>query len=43
MVLDINPLKEDTANGGRLVKATLVDTGQVFTTNYKELEAEGRY
>ena len=43
VVLDINPLKEDTANGGRLVKATLVDTGQVFTTNYKELEAEGRY
>ena len=43
VVLEINPLKDDSANGGRLVKATVVDTGQVFTTNYKELEAEGRY
>jgi hypothetical protein len=43
VVLDINPLKDDSANGGRLVKATLVDSGQVYTTNYKELEAEGRY
>ena len=43
VVLDINPLRDDSANGGRLVKATLVDSGQVYSTNYKELEAEGRY
>ena len=42
-VLDINPLKDDSANGGRLVKATLVDSGKVYDTNYKQLEAEGRY
>ena len=43
VVLDINPLKDDSANGGRLVKATLVDSGKVYDTNYKQLEAEGRY
>lgn len=43
VVLDINPLRDDSANGGRLVKATVVDSGQVYTTNYKELEEEGRY
>jgi hypothetical protein len=43
VVLDINPLRDDSANGGRLVKATLVDSGQVYNTDYKALEAEGRY
>jgi hypothetical protein len=43
VVLDINPLKDDSANGGRLVKATLVDSGKIYDTNYKQLEAEGRY
>ena len=43
VVLEINPLKDDSANGGRLVKATLVDSGKVYDTNYKQLEAEGRY
>ena len=43
VILYINPLKDDSANGGRLVKATLVDTGQSFDNDYKKLEAEGRY
>ena len=43
VVLDITPLKDDSAIGGRLVKATLVDSGKVYDTNYKQLEAEGRY
>ena len=43
VVLDINPLRDDSANGGRLVKATVVDSGQVYNTDYKALEAEGRY
>jgi hypothetical protein len=43
VVMDINPLKDDSANGGRLVKVTLTDTGKVLDSNYKQLEAEGRY
>ena len=43
VLLEINPLRDDSANGGRLVKATLVDTGKVYDTDYKALEAEGRY
>jgi hypothetical protein len=43
VILEINPLRDDSANGGRLIKATLVDTKQVYTTNYKELEEQGRY
>ncbi len=43
VVLEINPLKDDSANGGRLKKATLVDSGQIFDNDYKKMEAEGRY
>jgi hypothetical protein len=43
VVLDINPLRDDNTNGGRLVKATMVDSGQVYTTDYKALEAVARY
>jgi Family of unknown function (DUF6152) len=32
------PLREDDARGGRLGKITLIDTGQVFTTDYRDLE-----
>ena len=39
VVLEINPLKDDSANGGRLVKATLVDSGKVYDTNF--LDAQG--
>ncbi len=34
------PLRDDDARGGRLGKVTLVDTGQVFTTDYRDLEPE---
>ncbi len=34
------PLREDDARGGRLGKVTLVDTGQVFTTDYRDLEPD---
>jgi len=43
VILYINPLRDDSANGGRLVKATLVDSGVSFDNDYKKLEAEGRY
>ena len=43
VVIDINPLKDDSANGGRLVKVKLTETGQTLDSNYKQLEAEGRY
>jgi hypothetical protein len=43
VLLYINPLKDDSANGGRLVKATLVDTGVTYDNDYKKLEEEGRY
>ena len=43
VILYINPLRDDSANGGRLVKATLVDGGQTYDNDYKKLEAEGRY
>ena len=34
------PLRDDDARGGRLGKVTLVDTGQVFTTDYRDLEPD---
>jgi hypothetical protein len=34
------PLRDDSARGGRLGKVTLVDTGQVFTTDYRDLEPD---
>jgi hypothetical protein len=34
------PLRDDDARGGRLAKVTLVDTGQVFTTDYRDLEPD---
>jgi hypothetical protein len=34
------PLRDDDARGGRLGKVTLVETGQVFTTDYRDLEPE---
>jgi hypothetical protein len=34
------PLRDDGARGGRLGKVTLVDTGQVFTTDYRDLEPD---
>ena len=36
------PLRDDDARGGRLGKVTLVDTGQVFTTDYRDLEPEAK-
>jgi hypothetical protein len=34
------PLRDDDTRGGRLGKVTLVDTGQVFTTDYRDLEPD---
>jgi hypothetical protein len=36
------PLRDDDARGGRLGKVTLVDTGQVFTTDYRDLEPDAK-
>jgi hypothetical protein len=35
-------LCDDDARGGRLGKVTLVDTGQVFTTDYRDLEPDAK-
>jgi Family of unknown function (DUF6152) len=36
--VEFAPLRDDDARGGRLGKVTLVDTGQIFTTDYRDLE-----
>ena len=38
--VEFAPLRDDDARGGRLAKVTLVDTGQVFTTDYRDLEPD---
>jgi hypothetical protein len=40
--VEFAPLRDDDARGGRLGKVTLVDTGQVFTTDYRDLEPGGK-
>jgi hypothetical protein len=39
-VLEFAPLATTIPRGGRLGKVTLVDTGQVFTTDYRDLEPD---
>jgi hypothetical protein len=38
--VEFAPLRDDDARGGRLGKVTLVDTGQIFTTDYRDLEPD---
>ena len=38
--VEFAPLRDGDARGGRLGKVTLVDTGQVFTTDYRDLEPD---
>jgi hypothetical protein len=40
--VEFAPLRDDDARGGRLGKVTLVDTGQVFTTDYRALEPDAK-
>jgi hypothetical protein len=35
---EFSPLRGDDARGGRLSKLMLIDTGRVFTTDYRSLE-----